>query len=73
MGNSEKKLALKRFRSSAETVEKASIHDFAIYKYLKSLYAKLLKSGFLDFFDSLAIYRSNFNPKFFTDITMPAK
>ena len=57
----------------AETVEKPSCHDFAIYKYLKSLYAKLLKSGFLDFFDSLAIYRSNFNPKFFTDTTMPVK
>ena len=40
---------------TAETVEKASIHDFAIYKYLKSLYAKLLESDFLDFFDSLAI------------------
>ena len=26
-----------------------------------------------DFFDSLAIYRSNFNPKIFTDITTPVK
>jgi hypothetical protein len=43
--------------SSAETVEKPQTLDFNGYKYLKSLWVKLLKLGFLDFFDSFAIYQ----------------
>jgi len=40
----------------AETVEKPKIHKYGACKLLISFHAKLLKSPFLDFFDSLASY-----------------
>ena len=41
----------------AETVEKPKIHKYGACKLLISFHAKLLKSPFLDFFDSLPTYR----------------
>jgi len=53
---------------SSETVKKPKIFDFDVYKLLILLVAKLLKSQFLDFFDTLSVYLKNILSVRITDI-----